>query len=697
MKRALLITLGLLSVLLTNQPADAQVGPMRSRIVACANMGAMNPMAMQACSGLFVSPPDFASCVSNGPCLSEPPPGEPFCGSFNLPYCPQPIPCGYPNTIPCPGMMGPPGVPVATACGAGPMYPPCMRGIACGLSGALLCPPVILPPTMQTAFGQIVPRFNVVMLPPPNFNPQPWVQGVPSNPGRILPPGFVPMSLVPPSLPDLERMQLCKDESATEEDFSRCIVTRALSGTGKVSPACMDKYPDNLPMAVACSQPGAESAFRNAKAVAACAEEGMGDNFRACVAENWDEAANDKYLQCAKAGGGASAITTCLVKSSLGSTERKALTCVQEGEDSANGVATCLARKTLGGDFVRTVACANSNDALGALSCLGKDFLGDKERDMLACAQSKSGKTELIQCAGSGILGVAEQRFADCANASGGNKEKLASCVAQSVLGKNEQAALSCAESGTSDSIVACIGNYLLGSNQLGTTEGEYLKCALSSNGDRGKLAGCLGSKSLGKREQQILGCATSGGSDKEILACVGKQYLGENEQRYLECATQNNFDVAATAVCGISGSLGLNPEAQIAVQCAATSGGEPMTFAGCTAGQLGKRELEKCWEHGIATDDGCFGPNNTIRQYYNSIDGQMQTILGANSEVYKAYHFMHNNVFAPGPNHAVVHFINNGINDIRNGPGPNNEFVKAGNALNEAVNSVSNALGIKW
>ncbi|MBK6959129.1 MAG: hypothetical protein IPH22_13150 [Nitrosomonas sp.] len=64
--------------------------------------------------------PDFASCVSNGPCLSEPPPGEPFCGSFNLPYCPQPIPCGYPNTIPCPGMMGPPGVPCGRPA-AGPM------------------------------------------------------------------------------------------------------------------------------------------------------------------------------------------------------------------------------------------------------------------------------------------------------------------------------------------------------------------------------------------------------------------------------------------------------------------------------------------------------------------------------------------------------------------------------------------------
>jgi hypothetical protein len=391
------------------------------------------------------------------------------------------------------------------------------------------------------------------------------------------------------------------------------------------------------------------------------------------------------------------AITACLVKSSLGDAERNALACVQGGQNSANGVASCLARKTLGGDFERAVACANSSDALGALSCLGEDSLGDREKKILACAQSKSGTAALKQCAGLGILGVAEQRFADCANASGGDKEKLASCVAQSALGRNEQAALSCARSGTSDSIAACVGIFLLGNKQLGATESEHLNCVLSSNGDQGALAGCLGSKALGKRERQIVGCATSGGSEKEILACIGNQYLGANEQRYIACATQNNFDVAATAVCGISGSMGLNPEAQIALQCAAASGGEPMAFAGCTAGQLGKRELEKCWNHGIATDDGCFGPNNTIRQFYDSIDGQMRAALGENSEAYRAYHFMHNNVLAPGPNHDVVRFINNGINDIKNGPGPNNEFVKAGNAISKGVNAVGSALGIKW
>lgn len=716
--RGLLIVVGLFFVLLSSQSAYAQAGPMRSRILACANMGAMNPAAMQACSGLNVSPPVFSSCVSNGPCFSEPPiimnaqqlpppPGVPFCGSFNLPYCPQPIPCGYPDTVLCPGMMGPPGVIVALACGAGPMFPPCRSGIACGLPGALPCPfvapppiqpaPVSLPSNMQSAFGQIAPRFNVVMLPPPNFNPQPWVQGVPRNPNSVLPSGFAPLSFVPSSLPDLDRMQLCKAKSATEEDFSRCIVTKALSGPGKVTPVCMDKYPDNLPMAVACSQQGAESAFRNAKAVAVCGRKGTGDNFRACIAENWDEPANDKSLRCAKAGGGAGAITACLLKSNLNSAERKALACAQGGQGSADDVASCLARKTLGGSFERAVACANSGDSLGALSCLGKDSLSVKEKGILACAQSKSSSAALAQCAGSGILSVAEQRFADCANTSGSNKEMLSSCMAQSVLGKNEQAALSCAKSGTSDSIAACVGKQLLGSSQLGATEREYLNCALSSNGDQDALVRCLGSKALGKREQQILGCATSGGSEKEMLACVGKQYLGENEQRYLSCATQNNFDVAATMICGISGSLGLNPEAQIAVQCAATSGGEPMTFAGCTAGQLGKREIEKCWEHGIATDNGCFGPNNTIRQFYDSIDGQMRTTLGASSDAYKAYHFMHNNMFAPGPNHEVVRVFNNGINDIRNGPGQNNEFVRAGNAISQGFNSIGNAIGIKW
>jgi hypothetical protein len=52
------------------------------------------------------------------------------------------------------------------------------------------------------------------------------------------------------------------------------------------------------------------------------------------------------------------------------------------------------------------------------------------------------------------------------------------------------------------------------------------------------------------------------------------------------------------------------------------------------------------------------------------------------------------NNVLAPGPNHEVIRFVNNGLKDFQHGPGGNNEFVKAGRALDRGVRSVGKALG---
>lgn len=58
------------------------------------------------------------------------------------------------------------------------------------------------------------------------------------------------------------------------------------------------------------------------------------------------------------------------------------------------------------------------------------------------------------------------------------------------------------------------------------------------------------------------------------------------------------------------------NQEAQIAYQCAKTSwSGGPYAVAGCTAARLTSMEFDKC-QRGIGTQEGCFGPNNTVRRF---------------------------------------------------------------------------------
>jgi hypothetical protein len=71
-----------------------------------------------------------------------------------------------------------------------------------------------------------------------------------------------------------------------------------------------------------------------------------------------------------------------------------------------------------------------------------------------------------------------------------------------------------------------------------------------------------------------------------------------------------------------------------------------------------------------------------------------MKEIFGENNTGYIIMHRLKENDLTPGPNHEAVRFLNNGLSDIKNGPGPNNEFVKAGNAVSDAISSVGSALG---
>lgn len=221
-------------------------------------------------------------------------------------------------------------------------------------------------------------------------------------------------------------------------------------------------------------------------------------------------------------------------------------------------------------------------------------------------------------------------------------------------------------------------------------------ECLLDNQGDGGAALACsTGRQDLVEayeRYKEVRDCNQQArGDDYAVAQCLGDAVLGQNERYYLRCVTQNRGRMDAAAVCALAKDL--NPEQQIALACAVSTGGQPHAFAACTGGQLLERELNKCWEHGIGTDQGCFGPNNEYRRFLRSVDDQMRSALGDNSAAYHAYKIWQDNVLAPGPNHEVVRALNNGINDVRNGPGPNNEFVKAGRAVEQGVRSVAKAI----
>ena len=202
------------------------------------------------------------------------------------------------------------------------------------------------------------------------------------------------------------------------------------------------------------------------------------------------------------------------------------------------------------------------------------------------------------------------------------------------------------------------------------------------------------------RRVREVQTCAEDASDKTDLLMCLGRQTLGPAELYYANCLANNRDSWSAAAVCALARDL--TPEQQIALNCAMQTGGQPQAFAACTGGKLLKRELTKCWENGIATENGCFGPNNEIIKFWRGVDGTLRNALGESNDMYKAFVFVKNNALAPGPNHELVKAANTALGDIRRGGlGPNNDLVKAGNALSNGLQSVGsavgNALGIKF
>lgn len=230
---------------------------------------------------------------------------------------------------------------------------------------------------------------------------------------------------------------------------------------------------------------------------------------------------------------------------------------------------------------------------------------------------------------------VAEARAQQCWAQSGGQRAAFGDCMVRSMVGDRERAAYDCVRRGGNNRAVAatCMVGALGGQRERAIAS-AVAQCQQRFGSNYNQYPLCMASQNL-----------NVGGEAGKLIACLQQQ------------GSTGNVNMLGTAVCYGSGALNLNAEAQIAVQCAATTGGEPYSFAACAGGQLTARELDKCFTGGIGGQNGCFGPNNTIVQALN----QTGQILGQQF----------------GPNNDLVRAWNTAARDITSGPGPNNEFVK--------------------
>jgi hypothetical protein len=196
------------------------------------------------------------------------------------------------------------------------------------------------------------------------------------------------------------------------------------------------------------------------------------------------------------------------------------------------------------------------------------------------------------------------------------------------------------------------------------------------------------------KRLQEVRTCSnnldtSSSDARVRLAACLGEQFLSDRDRYYANCILQSQ-SYADAAVCALTPFL--TPEQQIGISCALTTGAHPYAYAACTGGRLAARELAKCWQGGIGTDNGCFGPNNELIKGGTFLNDAARNAFGQNSVVYQVVNTYTNSPLNP-LSQGNLNNLNNVWNDFQNGPGPNNDAVKFVNQAGDFFNSVGSSV----
>ena len=149
-------------------------------------------------------------------------------------------------------------------------------------------------------------------------------------------------------------------------------------------------------------------------------------------------------------------------------------------------------------------------------------------------------------------------------------------------------------------------------------------KCASSGTDTASLIASCV-PDGIGREATQAAACVSKFGGDTTKLAgCAASTLLPPQLGPVASCALGSSSGVGV-ALCVAGPSM--NEEWRIAAECAANTGGEPMSFVGCTAGRLTLREFQKCLGGKIGKD--CFGKNNTIVKAFLTIGNDLKNCFG--------------------------------------------------------------------
>lgn len=330
-----------------------------------------------------------------------------------------------------------------------------------------------------------------------------------------------------------------------------------------------------------------------------------------CIAESTENEALQRMVECVVDAGARTEelVEGCININDIDLRLQAARSCIGKAS-TAEAAASCLIRQ-LPNEQVSSIYCvAEAADRDAQLDCLAEDL------PQVRTVQ------EIVRCVGNGETGTTA----------------LAACAAGLMGGTEYTRALRCLGGASSRSTIECIA----------TADPElqsayYAYNCLSNYSELSYLLTECSTLIPGLNDQTVasVACVANAGDSREaLLGCASSAVLPPEAARYVGCAARST-GLTDFAICAAAPLV--NEEWRIAAECAANSGGQPYVFAGCAVTRLTVREITKCFTGEFGKD--CFGPNNTIVQYYT-----------------------------------------NAFNDITKGPGKNNEVVKVIGAVSEAI-----------
>lgn len=364
---------------------------------------------------------------------------------------------------------------------------------------------------------------------------------------------------------------------------------------------------------------------------------------------------------------------TCFHKLGLTPAEQKAYDCLAGANGDSAKIATCAIPNLNVANQVAKLKCfQDAGTNLERLTaCGGVDTTTvQAAKEAINCVSGSADPVDAatkcvlplpapvlnaMKCASTATKDMTVAQISACLPDGLGDKVATANCIAQSqaqgasptdsfkclpnfvaVLDPKLQAAVACAarfadatdNQQKAQSIQGCLPPDVANAAVVAA-------CVADKDTDASRMACLAPSIGVDPRTASLVSClAQANGENIAMASCAASTVLPPEVAKAMACAAQSS-GAADFALC--ESGFGLNPEARIAAECAVESGGTPPAFAACTAGRLTVRELTKCLSGKIGSEDGCFGPNNTLVQAERNYIHDILHGPGASNDIVKA------------------------------------------------------------